>query len=82
MAKEEIRKRGPVTDYRPNDREVLGGRNKSVQTEAIGAEGSEDLANDGSTSGGAAGHINDPGRRPEPERREGGVKGENRGLTR
>ena len=82
MAKEEIRKRGTVTDYRPDDNEVLGGKEKSVQSEATGAEGSENLANDSATNGGAAGRINDPAKRPEIARYEGGENEENGGRAR
>ena len=44
-----------ITDYRPHKDDVSGGRDKSVQTEAKGAEGATDLQSSGSTSGGAAG---------------------------
>ena len=59
MAKQEIRKHGPATDYRPDEDDVKGGADHLVQSEAWGAEGSENLANDSATSGGAAGRVDD-----------------------
>ena len=59
MSKGEIRKRGPVTEYRPDEDDLKGGSDHSVQSEALGAEGSDDLASGGATSGRAAGRIND-----------------------
>ena len=52
-----------MTDYRPNEDDVKGGSDHSVQSEALGAEGSENLANDSATSGGAAGRIDEIDRR-------------------
>jgi hypothetical protein len=81
MANDEIRKRGAVTEYRPDEKDVSGGSDKSVQTEALGAEGSQNLPANSATSGGAAGRINDlePNKTPE---RDGGLNDNNRGLTR
>lgn len=59
MAKDDIRKRGAVTEYRPDKDDISGGRDKSVQTEAWGAEGEENVSVTGSTSGGAAGRLED-----------------------
>lgn len=81
MADEETRKRGAVTEYRPNDDHVSGGSDKSVQSEALGAEGSANLSNSGATSGGAAGRINDLEHNPTP-RRDGGENPNNRGRSR
>ena len=69
---DEIIKHGAVTEYRPHKDDVSGGRDKSVQTEATGAEGIADL---GATSGSAGGDA--MGRIPEPDsyqrpRRDGG----------
>src|SRR5256885_3973041 len=44
------RQRGDVTDYRPDDDRVRGDKTHSVQKEATGGEGSDDLAN-GPTAG-------------------------------
>ena len=57
MPKDEIRKRGAVTEYRPDNDEVSGGRDKSVQGEATGAEKASDIAQSGTTSRGAAGRV-------------------------
>jgi hypothetical protein len=81
MAKdsEDIRKHGAVTEYRPDDDRISGGRDHSVQTEALGADG--DLPANSATSGGAAGRINTVDHPATPER-DGGERDENRGLTR
>lgn len=64
MAKDdEITHKGP---------DVSGGRDKSVQSEATGAEGASDLNSAGSTSGGAAGRFSSPDHNPAP-RRDGGL---------
>lgn len=81
MGKDEIRKRGDVTDYRPDDDRVSGGRDHSVQSEALGAEGSADLGVTSGTSGGAGGRIEDLDANPTPDR-DGGENPANRGLTR
>lgn len=65
---EDIRHRGPITEYRPEKDDVSGGRDKSVQSEAVGAEGSSNLAQSGTTSGGAAGRIEDDARKPSRTR--------------
>jgi hypothetical protein len=62
---------GTIKEYRPNDDSVSGGSDKSVQTEALGAEGSSDLQVSGSTSGGGAGRFSSPDHNPAP-RRDGG----------
>jgi len=64
MAKDEIRKHGAVTDYRPDRDDVSGGSDKSVQTEALGAEGLTNLGATSGSMGGAAGTINDDVRKP------------------
>lgn len=69
---DEIRKEGAKTEYRPEKDDVSGGADKSVQTEALGAEGSANLYTTGATSGGAAGRINDLDHNPTP-RRDGGT---------
>jgi hypothetical protein len=57
MADNDVRKRGEVTGYRPDDDSVSGGKDKSVQSEARDSKGSEDLANNSATSGGNAGRL-------------------------
>jgi hypothetical protein len=52
---DEIIERGPITEYRPHKDDVSGGRDKSVQTEATGAEGIADMSVTSATSGGDAG---------------------------
>jgi hypothetical protein len=69
---DEITHKGPVTEYRPHKDDVSGGRDKSVQSEALGAEGASDLNSAGSTSGGAAGRFSSPDHNPSP-RRDGGL---------
>jgi hypothetical protein len=69
---DEIIKHGAVTEYRPHKDDVSGGRDKSVQSEATGAEGASDLQSSGSTSGGVAGRITDLDPN-EPPRRDGGL---------
>ena len=59
MANDEIRKHGAVTDYRPDDERLRGGKDHSVQTEALGEEGSANLAQSGTTTSGAAGRVDD-----------------------
>jgi hypothetical protein len=73
MAKDdEVIHKGPITEYRPHKDDVSGGRDKSVQSEATGAEGASDLNVAGSTSGGAAGRFSSPDHNPAP-RRDGGL---------
>ena len=80
MTKDEIRKHGDVTEYRPNRDDVSGGRDKSVQTEALGAEGLDNFAATSALSGGAAGRIEDDVRKPN---RAGGERDDvDPGLTR
>jgi hypothetical protein len=79
MSSDEIRKHGAVTEYRPDDDSVSGGSDKSVQSEAIGAEG--DLPANSATSGGQAGRINTIDHPATPDR-DGGERDENSGLTR
>ena len=69
---DEVIHKGPITEYRPHKDDVSGGRDKSVQAEATGAEGSSDLKVAGSTSGGAAGRFSSPDHNPVP-RRDGGL---------
>ncbi len=57
MAEQDKRQLGPITDVRPNDDCLRDGKDHSVQSEAWGEEGSDNLANDGATSGGAAGRV-------------------------
>jgi hypothetical protein len=76
-----VRQRGAVTDYRPNDRSMRGNAAGGVQTEALGAEGSENLSATSATSGGAAGQLNDIDHNPTPDR-AGGLNDGNRGNTR
>lgn len=54
---DEVIHHGSITDFRPHKDDVSGGRDKSVQSEATGAEGASDLQNAGATSAGAAGRI-------------------------
>ena len=68
---DEIIQHGPITEFRPHKDDVSGGRDKSVQSEATGAEGASDLNSAGSTSGGAAGRFSSPDHN-EPPRRDGG----------
>lgn len=86
MAKDkndEIIERGPVTEYRPHKDDVSGGRDKSVQTEALGAEGLADLSVTSGSSGGSAGRINDVDHNPAPTRHGDDAEPGNRGgLTR
>jgi hypothetical protein len=49
---DEVIHKGPITEFNPHRDDVSGGRDKSVQTEATGAEGIADL---GATSGSAGG---------------------------
>ena len=69
---DEIIHHGSITEFRPHEDDVSGGRDKSVQTEATGAEGAADLQSSGSTSGGAAGRFSSPDHNPAP-RRDGGL---------
>jgi hypothetical protein len=80
MAKDEIRKHGAVTEYRPERDDVSGGRDKSVQSEALGAQGLDNLAATSGSSGGSAGTIEDDVRKPN---RAGGERDDvDPGLTR
>ena len=76
MSKDDKLQRGDVTDYRPNDDTIRGDKTGSVQKEALGAEGGDELA-----SGPTAGRINSIDRKPHPKH-EGGENPSNRGLTR
>lgn len=80
---DEITKKGPITEYRPHKDDVSGGSDKSVQAEALGAEGSADLQTTGSTSGGSAGRIENLNSN-QPPRRDGGERDdvEKGGITR
>ena len=69
---DEIIHKGPITEYRPHKDDVSGGRDKSVQTEALGAEGIADLNSASSTSSGGAGQFGSPEHNPAP-RRDGGL---------
>jgi hypothetical protein len=65
MSKDEIRKHGAVTEYRPDRDDISGGRDKSVQAEALDAEGIDNLAATSGSSGGGAGRIDDDVRKPD-----------------
>jgi hypothetical protein len=69
---DEVITHGAVTEYRPHKDDVSGGSDKSVQSEATGAEGASDLNTAGSTSGGAAGRITSL-EHNQPPRRDGGL---------
>ena len=69
---DEIIHHGPVTEYRPHKDDVSGGSDKSVQTEAKGAEGIADLVTTSGSSGGGAGRFSSPDHN-EPPRRDGGL---------
>jgi hypothetical protein len=84
MAKdEEVRHEGAKTFYREHEDGVSGGRDKSVQTEALGADGAANLSNSGASSGGAAGRIVDLEHNPTPKRESDGEPepGNRGGLT-
>ena len=68
---DEIIHKGPITEYRPHKDDVSGGRDKSVQTEAKGAEGIADLQTTSGSSGGGAGRIPEPDRTGKPNRAGG-----------
>jgi hypothetical protein len=79
MAKDEIRKHGAVTEYRPERDDVSGGSDKSVQTEAIGAQGSQNIDVTSSTSRGGGGEFSDEVAKPD---RAGGEREDSdHGLT-
>jgi hypothetical protein len=66
---DEVIKHGPVTEYRPHKDDVSGGRDKSVQTEATGAEGLTDLnATSGTAGGDAMGRIPESDSYARPKR--------------
>ncbi|HEX9983041.1 MAG TPA: hypothetical protein VGF69_07245 [Thermoanaerobaculia bacterium] len=73
---DEIVKHGAVTEYRPHKDDVSGGADKSVQTEALGAEGAANLSNSSASSGGAAGRVNTIDHNPTPKR-DGGENDDN-----
>ena len=83
---EEVRHEGAKTFYREHKDDVSGGRDKSVQAEALGAEGATSLSNTSASSGGAAGRIVDLDPNPTPEREAAdptnGKAGNRGGLTR
>jgi hypothetical protein len=81
---DEIRHEGAKTIYREHKDDVSGGRDKSVQTEALGAEGAANLSNTSASSGGAAGRIVDLDHNPTPKRESDGEPepGNRGGLTR
>lgn len=56
---DEVRHEGAKTIYREHKDDVSGGRDKSVQTEALGKEGLANLSVTSGSSGGAAGRIVD-----------------------
>ncbi len=68
---DEVIHKGPITEFRPRKDDVSGGRDKSVQTEATGAEGLTDLGATSGTSGGDAGRISEGDDYGHP-RRDGG----------
>ncbi|HEY0144000.1 MAG TPA: hypothetical protein VGF48_24145 [Thermoanaerobaculia bacterium] len=80
----EIIHRGPITEFRPHADHVSGGSDKSVQKEALGAEGIEDLSATSGTSGGAPGGKISEGDSYARPRRDGGEREDNRdgNLTR
>jgi hypothetical protein len=69
---DEVIHHGATTEYRPHKDDVSGGRDKSVQTEAKGAEGIADLQTTSGSSGGGAGRVSSPDHN-EPPRRDGGL---------
>lgn len=81
---DEIIKHGAVTEYRPHKDDVSGGSDKSVQKEALGAEGLENLSATSGSSGGASGRINTVEHTPTPKREADGEPepGNRGGLTR
>ncbi|MDQ3282151.1 MAG: hypothetical protein M3Q69_12145 [Acidobacteriota bacterium] len=68
---DEVIHKGPVTEYRPHKDDVSGGRDKSVQTEALGAEGIADLQTTSGSSGGGAGKISEADGMQKPNRAGG-----------
>lgn len=82
---DEIIHKGPITEFRPHKDDVSGGRDKSVQTEARGAEGLADLLVTSGSSGGSAGRItegdnyqhakSDGGESPDDESQPAGNRG-------
>lgn len=82
---DEVIHKGPITEYRPHADHVSGGSDKSVQKEAIGAEGIEDLSATSGTSGGApSGRISGVDQEYGRPRRDGGERDDNQdgNLTR
>lgn len=79
---DEVTHHGAVTEYRPHKDDVSGGSDKSVQSEALGAEGAANLSNSSASSGGAAGRIHDLEPNPTPERHGDAEPGNRGGLTR
>jgi hypothetical protein len=84
--KDEVIHKGPITEFNPHRDDVSGGRDKSVQTEATGAEGITDLtATSGSAGGDAMGRIpesdsyarpkRDGGEAPDDESQPAGNRG-------
>jgi hypothetical protein len=66
---DEVIHKGPITEFNPHRDDVSGGRDKSVQTEATGAEGITDLtATSGSAGGDAMGRIPESDSYARPKR--------------
>jgi hypothetical protein len=86
MSKEEkadIRKHGPITEFRPDDDRISGGKDGSVQKEALGAEGIDNLSATSASSGGAAsGQIETIEANPTPKRHGASEPGNRGGITR
>jgi hypothetical protein len=70
---DEIIQKGPITEFRPHKDDVSGGSDKSVQTEATGAEGAADLQTTSGTSGGGAGRVSEVDGGYARPRRDGGL---------
>ena len=68
MANDETRKRGAVTDYRPDDDTLRGDNHHSVQSEALGEEGDANLSQSGTTMSGGSGQIEDLDKDPATRR--------------
>ncbi|HYO77942.1 MAG TPA: hypothetical protein VE010_15900 [Thermoanaerobaculia bacterium] len=69
---DEIIHKGPITEFRPHKDDVSGGRDKSVQTEAKGAEGLTDMLTTSGSSGGGAGRITEIDESYQRPKRDGG----------
>lgn len=81
MANDEIKRHGAITEFRPDDDRISGGKDHSVQTEARGDEGIENLPGNSATSGGAGGGINTIEHNPVPKRHGDDESGNRGGIT-